>query len=45
MRIENLSEDFYSAHAQRYAQVSHGFIQSTLTSFCRLRTPSGGSSK
>ena len=31
MRVENLSEEFYSAHAQRYAQVAHQFIQSVYT--------------
>ena len=31
MRVENLSNDFYSAHAQRYAQVAHEFIQSVYT--------------
>ena len=31
MRVENLSSDFYRAHAQRYAQVAHDFIQSVYT--------------
>ena len=31
MRAENLSNDFYRAHAQRYAQVAHEFIQSVYT--------------
>ena len=29
--VENLSKDFYSRHARRYAQVSHEFIQSVYT--------------
>ena len=32
MTVENLSEDFYEAHAQRYAQVTHNFTQSVYTS-------------
>ena len=31
MRVENLSEEFYRAHAQRYAQIAHEFIQSVYT--------------
>ena len=31
MRLENLSKDFYSAHAQRYAQVAQEFIQGVYT--------------
>ena len=31
MRVENLSKDFYSAHAQRYAQIADEFIQSVYT--------------
>ncbi len=31
MRVESLSEAFYEAYAQRYAQVAHDFIQSVYT--------------
>ena len=31
MRVENLSNDFYSAYAQRYAQVADEFVQSVYT--------------
>ena len=31
MKLENLSEEFYGTHAQRYAQVTHEFIQSVYT--------------
>ena len=31
MRVEKLSTDFYRAHAKRYAQVAHEFIQSVYT--------------